>query len=233
VFTYVMLLNSGMQEGPHCRQIPTAIWSIREQGYRCQPALQWFPADGRRRLLDVGYYARPEAVDWDNDGWVDLWSAPMRTSTTVTPGTSSTFMRSAGPISRAMFLQDANTNGFLECGELCSLTTVLTNAAGTVTGVVATLHTTNPCAVLSPPTVGGRLRAEPAITNIAQPFSFTIAHQRAAGRPAALHAPDHRHGGRYRQTHALSFEVARPSFSVAAVLVNDAAGNGDCALQSR
>ena len=182
------------------------------------------------RTLSVGYYARPDVVDWDNDGWLDLVVGSYEYIQNSTDGHVFYFHALSGPYLKNYTLRDANVNGFLERGELCSLTTVLTNTGGAVTGVVATLSTSNAwCSITTSNWSVGDCNVNRSVTNTAQPFGFAIATNAPFGAKLLFTLKITGNDGRYQQVHALSFQVAQPSFSVAAVLVNDSAGNGDCA----
>ena len=184
----------------------------------------------RGKTINVGIYSKPEVADWDNDGWQDLVVGSREVIEGSSDGHVFYFHALSGPYLKSYTVRDANANGFLERGELCSLTTVLTNTGAAVTGVVATLSTTNPwCSITVSNWLVGDSAPYRSITNTGQPFSFIIATNAPFGASLPFTFKITGNEGRYQQTHALSFEVARPSFSIAAVLVNDAAGNGNCA----
>ena len=188
----------------------------------------YLTAAGKR--IDLGYYSRPEVADWDNDGWQDLVVGSYEDFEDSTDGHVFYFHALSGPYLKSYTLRDANANGILERGELCSITTALTNTGSFVTGVVATLWTTNPwCSMAVSNWAIGDFSLNRSFTNTAQPFSFVIATNVPFGAKLPFTLQITGNEGSYQQTHALSFEVARPTFSVAGVVVNDSAGNGDCA----
>jgi hypothetical protein len=207
------------------------LWYYENRGTDANPVFSGYvllTAGGK--TINVGYYSKPEAVDWDNDGWLDLLVGSYEYSEDSSVGHVFYFHALSGPYLKSYTLRDANANGFLERDEVCSLTTVLTNTGSTVTGVVATLSTTSPwCSITTPDWSVGDSIPYKSITNTAQPFRFTIATNAPFGATLPFTLKITGNDGRYQQTHSLRFEVARPSFSVSAVLVNDAAGNGDCA----
>ena len=182
------------------------------------------------KTIAVGYYSRPEVADWDNDGWLDLLVGSYEPVDGLWEGHVFYFHALSGPYLKSQTVRDANVNGLLERGEQCSLTTVLTNTGGLVTGVVATISSTSAlCVVTVSNWSVGSFIANRSFTNTAQPFSFTIVSNAPFGARLPFTLSITGNGGTYRQTHTLSFDVAQPWFSVADLLVSDATGNSNCA----
>jgi hypothetical protein len=203
---------------------------FENRGSDAQPVFNgWDALTAAGTTIQLGSYTRPEMVDWDNDGRLDLicGASGRRYSEVNNQANVWYFHAPNGP-----YLLSFSTPGAsLAPGTLARLVCLLGNPQAPMANVRAELISDSPEVMVQ---AGiwevGSLTSGQVKSNVPSAFEVRLASNALLGATLPLRLRITSTSANYHHDNQLRLEVVRPQFVLDGFLINDSSGDRDCAI---